>query len=188
MCGGKIIVCIFVFAWSVCDCNLYSVRDSLCTIDCMYMYGSASICKIQNVSKWLLPACACICMHVHLLLAPCICVYVWKHFILHIAAFWLWSWIILFCFPGYTINIYVEMFHSEKQFDELEIFDGIQSFSFLFLLYIDTHTRLHTHILTCSFNSCLFIKSSPTVNKMHNTLFSFVVLEISPPGVPSQLF
>lgn len=27
-------------------------------------------------------------------------------------------------FPGYTINIYVEMFHSEKQFDELEIFDG----------------------------------------------------------------
>lgn len=25
---------------------------------------------------------------------------------------------------GYIINIYVEMFHSEKQFDELEIFDG----------------------------------------------------------------
>lgn len=27
-------------------------------------------------------------------------------------------------FSGYTLNIYVEMFHSEKQFDELEIFDG----------------------------------------------------------------
>lgn len=33
---------------------------------------------------------------------------------------------------GYTINIYVEMFHSEKQFDELEIFDGMQNLSFLF--------------------------------------------------------
>uniref|UniRef100_A0A3P9H2P8 CUB and Sushi multiple domains 1 n=1 Tax=Oryzias latipes TaxID=8090 RepID=A0A3P9H2P8_ORYLA len=33
------------------------------------------------------------------------------------------SWL-LRMIPGYTINIYVEMFHSEKQFDELEIFDG----------------------------------------------------------------
>lgn len=32
--------------------------------------------------------------------------------------------------PGYTINIFVEMFHSEKQFDELEIFDGTQSLYF----------------------------------------------------------
>uniref|UniRef100_A0AAQ4PH74 CUB and Sushi multiple domains 1 n=1 Tax=Gasterosteus aculeatus aculeatus TaxID=481459 RepID=A0AAQ4PH74_GASAC len=35
------------------------------------------------------------------------------------------SWL-LHILPGYTINIYVEMFHSEKQFDELEIFDGTQ--------------------------------------------------------------
>uniref|UniRef100_A0A3Q3JM08 CUB and Sushi multiple domains 1 n=1 Tax=Monopterus albus TaxID=43700 RepID=A0A3Q3JM08_MONAL len=33
------------------------------------------------------------------------------------------SWL-LRMLPGYTISIYVEMFHSEKQFDELEIFDG----------------------------------------------------------------
>uniref|UniRef100_A0A8C8DH19 CUB and Sushi multiple domains 1 n=1 Tax=Oryzias sinensis TaxID=183150 RepID=A0A8C8DH19_9TELE len=33
------------------------------------------------------------------------------------------SWL-LRMIPGYTINIYVEMFQSEKQFDELEIFDG----------------------------------------------------------------
>lgn len=33
--------------------------------------------------------------------------------------------VILTSFTGYTINIYVELFHSEKQFDELEIFDGM---------------------------------------------------------------
>ncbi|XP_046885306.1 CUB and sushi domain-containing protein 1-like [Hypomesus transpacificus] len=33
------------------------------------------------------------------------------------------SWL-LRVLPSYTIHIYVEMFHSEKQFDELEIFDG----------------------------------------------------------------
>lgn len=33
----KIIVCIFlVLVLSVCDCKLYSLRDSLSTIDCMY--------------------------------------------------------------------------------------------------------------------------------------------------------
>lgn len=39
----------------------------------------------------------------------------------------LWSWwsVILTSSTGYTINIYVELFHSEKQFDELEIFDGM---------------------------------------------------------------
>ena len=42
-----------------------------------------------------------------------------------IAAFQVGVYVILSCFPGYTINIYVEMFHSEKQFDELEIFDGM---------------------------------------------------------------
>lgn len=33
------------------------------------------------------------------------------------------SWIIKVT-PSFTISIYVEMFQSEKQFDELEIFDG----------------------------------------------------------------
>lgn len=47
------------------------------------------------------------------------------HFILRIAAFQVGVYMMLSCFPGYTINIYVEMFHSEKQFDELEIFDGM---------------------------------------------------------------
>lgn len=53
---------------------------------------------------------------------------------------------------GYTINIYVEMFHSEKQFDELEIFDGMQSLSFLFCNswpHVRTHTDTHTDTATC---------------------------------------
>lgn len=53
---------------------------------------------------------------------------------------------ILSCFIGYTINIYVEMFHSEKQFDELEIFDGMQNLSFLFLLHLDQDAHNHMHL------------------------------------------
>uniref|UniRef100_A0A8D3E4V9 CUB and Sushi multiple domains 1 n=1 Tax=Scophthalmus maximus TaxID=52904 RepID=A0A8D3E4V9_SCOMX len=53
------------------------------------------------------------------------------------------SWLLQMV-PGYTINIYVEMFHSEKQFDELEIFDGIQRFSSLFMLHMGTHN--HTQL------------------------------------------
>lgn len=63
----------------------------------------------------------------------------------------------LSCFPGYIINIYVEMFHSEKQFDELEIFDGTHT-------YTHTHWGGGVHI----FNSCLFMKITTTFNKMHN--------------------
>lgn len=54
---------------------------------------------------------------------------------------------ILSCFIGYTINIYVEMFHSEKQFDELEIFDGMQNLSFLFFLHLDQDAHNHMHLL-----------------------------------------
>lgn len=51
---------------------------------------------------------------------------------------------VLFFFPsGYTINIYVEMFHSEKQFDELEIFDG--TVYFLCICYLCTPRNTHTH-------------------------------------------
>lgn len=56
------------------------------------------------------------------------------------------------CFPGYTINIYVEMFHSEKQFDELEIFDGTQSFSSVWVFFAtplfgtQTHQRIHMQL------------------------------------------
>lgn len=68
------------------------------------------------------------------------------------------------CFPGYTINIYVEMFHSEKQFDELEIFDGIKSLLPLCLLHLPSLAHTQSR-----FTSCLFMKSSTIVNKMHNT-------------------
>lgn len=40
----------------------------------------------------------------------------------------MWLQMIWSHLTGYTINIYVEMFHSEKQFDELEIFDGKHGF------------------------------------------------------------
>lgn len=64
---------------------------------------------------------------------------------------------------GYTINIYVEMFHSEKQFDELEIFDGKQSFPTFV-------TSSHTRILRSSFNLCFLVQNTnSSVNKIHNT-------------------
>ncbi|MEQ2236857.1 hypothetical protein ILYODFUR_016899, partial [Ilyodon furcidens] len=40
----------------------------------------------------------------------------------------------------YTINIYVEMFHSEKQFDELEIFDGSSGQSPLLVALSGNHS------------------------------------------------
>ncbi|XP_068184525.1 CUB and sushi domain-containing protein 1a [Antennarius striatus] len=49
------------------------------------------------------------------------------------------SWL-LHMIPGYTINIYVEMFHSEKQFDELEIFDGSSGQSPLLVALSGNHS------------------------------------------------
>uniref|UniRef100_A0A3Q2ECB7 CUB and Sushi multiple domains 1 n=1 Tax=Cyprinodon variegatus TaxID=28743 RepID=A0A3Q2ECB7_CYPVA len=49
------------------------------------------------------------------------------------------SWL-LRMLPGYTINIYVEMFHSEKQFDELEIFDGSSGQSPLLVALSGNHS------------------------------------------------
>uniref|UniRef100_A0AAQ4RPP2 CUB and Sushi multiple domains 1 n=1 Tax=Gasterosteus aculeatus aculeatus TaxID=481459 RepID=A0AAQ4RPP2_GASAC len=49
------------------------------------------------------------------------------------------SWL-LHILPGYTINIYVEMFHSEKQFDELEIFDGSSGQSPLLVALSGNHS------------------------------------------------
>ncbi|XP_054625925.1 CUB and sushi domain-containing protein 1-like isoform X1 [Dunckerocampus dactyliophorus] len=49
------------------------------------------------------------------------------------------SWL-LRMLPGYIINIYVEMFHSEKQFDELEIFDGSSGQSPLLVALSGNHS------------------------------------------------
>ncbi|KAM7423965.1 hypothetical protein PAMA_000362 [Pampus argenteus] len=49
------------------------------------------------------------------------------------------SWL-LHMVPGYIINIYVEMFHSEKQFDELEIFDGSSGQSPLLVALSGNHS------------------------------------------------
>uniref|UniRef100_A0A8C6KQM8 CUB and Sushi multiple domains 1 n=1 Tax=Nothobranchius furzeri TaxID=105023 RepID=A0A8C6KQM8_NOTFU len=49
------------------------------------------------------------------------------------------SWL-LRMIPGYTISIYVEMFHSEKQFDELEIFDGSSGQSPLLVALSGNHS------------------------------------------------
>uniref|UniRef100_A0A8C4GQX0 CUB and sushi domain-containing protein 1 n=1 Tax=Dicentrarchus labrax TaxID=13489 RepID=A0A8C4GQX0_DICLA len=49
------------------------------------------------------------------------------------------SWL-LHMVSGYTINIYVEMFHSEKQFDELEIFDGSSGQSPLLVALSGNHS------------------------------------------------
>ncbi|CAG05694.1 unnamed protein product [Tetraodon nigroviridis] len=49
------------------------------------------------------------------------------------------SWL-LHMIPGYTINIYVELFHSEKQFDELEIFDGSSGQSPLLVALSGNHS------------------------------------------------
>ncbi|XP_070827197.1 CUB and sushi domain-containing protein 1a isoform X2 [Chaetodon trifascialis] len=49
------------------------------------------------------------------------------------------SWL-LHMIPGYTISIYVEMFHSEKQFDELEIFDGSSGQSPLLVALSGNHS------------------------------------------------
>nr|XP_057944796.1 CUB and sushi domain-containing protein 1-like isoform X2 [Doryrhamphus excisus] len=49
------------------------------------------------------------------------------------------SWL-LRMLPGYVINIYVEMFHSEKQFDELEIFDGSSGQSPLLVALSGNHS------------------------------------------------
>uniref|UniRef100_A0A8D3D8R2 CUB and Sushi multiple domains 1 n=1 Tax=Scophthalmus maximus TaxID=52904 RepID=A0A8D3D8R2_SCOMX len=49
------------------------------------------------------------------------------------------SWLLQMV-PGYTINIYVEMFHSEKQFDELEIFDGSSGQSPLLVALSGNHS------------------------------------------------
>ncbi|XP_077568652.1 CUB and sushi domain-containing protein 1-like isoform X2 [Stigmatopora nigra] len=49
------------------------------------------------------------------------------------------SWL-LRVFTGYIINIYVEMFHSEKQFDELEIFDGSSGQSPLLVALSGNHS------------------------------------------------
>ncbi|XP_047218456.1 CUB and sushi domain-containing protein 1-like [Girardinichthys multiradiatus] len=49
------------------------------------------------------------------------------------------SWL-LQMIPGYTINIYVDMFHSEKQFDELEIFDGSSGQSPLLVALSGNHS------------------------------------------------
>uniref|UniRef100_A0AAQ5ZUN7 CUB and Sushi multiple domains 1 n=1 Tax=Amphiprion ocellaris TaxID=80972 RepID=A0AAQ5ZUN7_AMPOC len=49
------------------------------------------------------------------------------------------SWLLRMV-PGYTINIYVEMFHSEKQFDELEIFDGSSGQSPLLVALSGNHS------------------------------------------------
>uniref|UniRef100_A0A3Q3NCL8 CUB and Sushi multiple domains 1 n=1 Tax=Mastacembelus armatus TaxID=205130 RepID=A0A3Q3NCL8_9TELE len=49
------------------------------------------------------------------------------------------SWLLRMV-PGYTINIYVEMFQSEKQFDELEIFDGSSGQSPLLVALSGNHS------------------------------------------------
>ncbi|CAL8403736.1 unnamed protein product, partial [Boreogadus saida] len=49
------------------------------------------------------------------------------------------SWL-LRMLPGYTINIYVDIFHSEKQFDELEIFDGSSGQSPLLVALSGNHS------------------------------------------------
>ncbi|CAG5854549.1 unnamed protein product [Menidia menidia] len=49
------------------------------------------------------------------------------------------SWL-LRMIQGYTINIYVELFHSEKQFDELEIFDGSSGQSPLLVALSGNHS------------------------------------------------
>uniref|UniRef100_A0AAV2LT87 CUB and Sushi multiple domains 1 n=1 Tax=Knipowitschia caucasica TaxID=637954 RepID=A0AAV2LT87_KNICA len=49
------------------------------------------------------------------------------------------SWLLRMA-PAYTINIYVEMFHSEKQFDELEIFDGSSGQSPLLVALSGNHS------------------------------------------------
>uniref|UniRef100_A0A672FLN5 CUB and Sushi multiple domains 1 n=1 Tax=Salarias fasciatus TaxID=181472 RepID=A0A672FLN5_SALFA len=49
------------------------------------------------------------------------------------------SWLLRMV-QGYIINIYVEMFHSEKQFDELEIFDGSSGQSPLLVALSGNHS------------------------------------------------
>uniref|UniRef100_A0A8C5D3L1 CUB and Sushi multiple domains 1 n=1 Tax=Gouania willdenowi TaxID=441366 RepID=A0A8C5D3L1_GOUWI len=49
------------------------------------------------------------------------------------------SWLLRMV-PGYTINIYVDLFHSEKQFDELEIFDGSSGQSPLLVALSGNHS------------------------------------------------
>ncbi|KAM6977905.1 CUB and sushi domain-containing protein 1-like [Aplochiton taeniatus] len=49
------------------------------------------------------------------------------------------SWL-LRVLPSYTISIFVEMFHSEKQFDELEIFDGASGQSPLLVALSGNHS------------------------------------------------
>nr|XP_043886771.1 CUB and sushi domain-containing protein 1-like [Solea senegalensis] len=49
------------------------------------------------------------------------------------------SWLLRMV-AGFTINIYVEMFHSEKQFDELEIFDGSSGQSPLLVALSGNHS------------------------------------------------
>ncbi|XP_037549410.1 CUB and sushi domain-containing protein 1 [Nematolebias whitei] len=49
------------------------------------------------------------------------------------------SWL-LHMIQDYTINIYVELFHSEKQFDELEIFDGSSGQSPLLVALSGNHS------------------------------------------------
>ena len=71
---------------------------------------------------------------------------------------------------GFTINIYVEIFHSEKQFDELEIFDGIiYMFSVNTCMHTLTERKTHTHthapFLTASFD-CRFFRTKSSLGSV----------------------
>lgn len=80
-------------------------------------------------------------VHTYISIKVCVCLQVRIYlFLLHTAAFWLHCKYFWSRFPGYTINIYVEMFHSEKQFDELEIFDGTNSFPYFYIHITSTNT------------------------------------------------
>lgn len=102
-------------------------------------------------------------MHTFAYGSACVCAFA-IHYVLHVTVHLRLA--VNDCSPppsGYTINIYVEMFHSEKQFDELEIFDGKQSFPTFV-------TSAHTHVLRSSFNLCFLVQNTnSSVNKIHNT-------------------
>lgn len=102
-------------------------------------------------------------MHTFAYGSACVCAFA-IHYVLHVTVHLRLA--VNDCSPppsGYTINIYVEMFHSEKQFDELEIFDGKQSFPTFV-------TSAHTRVLRSSFNLCFLVQNTnSSVNKIHNT-------------------
>ncbi len=72
------------------------------------------------------------------------------------------SWIIRVQ-PSFTIAIYVEMFQSEKQFDELEIFDGRLYFILFYSILLTTklhNTNMFGQIICEPFWLLLIIKTT----------------------------